>query len=95
MSAATVADRVFAARLAHDIAYGQEAIAPPSAMVVKGAPASVAYTMSDAESRQERARFTRIALYEMERAKGTPPEAIYRKLQALKAAEPANIQIAH
>ena len=97
MTAAPVGDQVFAARMAHEMAYGQDELAPSTAMTVKGAPASAAYAASDAESRQEQARFTRIALYEMEKARGTPPELIYRKLQALKAAQPAaqpaNVQI--
>ncbi len=87
-------NQAFAARMAYELAYGQVEVFPSStnlasSLTVKGSPASAAYVISDAESRQEHARFARIALYELEKARGTPPEKIYDKLQALKITQPA------
>lgn len=98
MDAAKIGNREVVARMAYAMAYDQDAPVRPSvtagnAMTVKGAPASVAYAVSDAESRLEHARFARIALYELESARGTPPEEIYDKLQALKAARPETQRI--
>lgn len=86
--------QAFAARMAYELAYGEEQVFRTStiaanSLTVKGAPASAAYVISDAESRQEHARFARIALYELEKARGTPPDKIYDKLQALSVIQPA------
>ena len=97
------ADAELAARMAHEIAYRREVIiAPPAAysdlatsLYVSGtSPASNAANIPKIQSEMEQARMTRIAVYELEKAKGTPPAEIYERMLALAAARPAGYRIA-
>ena len=95
-------DAAFASRMVHEMAYRREIIiVPPAAysdlptsLYLRGtSPASNAAKIQEAQSRLERTRMARIALYELERAKGTPPAEIYNRLSALMAAGPADYLI--
>ena len=87
-------DNELAARMAHDMAYRREVIiVPPSAysnlatsLYVRGAsPASNAASIAKAQSDLDQVRQARIALYESEKAKGTPPAVIFDSLVQLDA----------
>lgn len=95
-------DPDLAARMVHELAYRREIIvAPPTAysdlaatLYVRGtSPASNAANIQKAQADLERARMSRIAVYEMEKAKGTPPEKIYEQLSAIAAARPADYPV--
>jgi hypothetical protein len=97
------ADAELAARMAHEMAYRREVIvAAPTAysnlatsLYASGtSPASNAANVPKAQFELEQARTERIALYEFEKAKGTPPAKIYERLLALAAARPAGYRIA-
>jgi hypothetical protein len=90
-------DAGLAARMAHELAYRSEVVVVPSAaysnipasLYASGtSPASNAANVARAQADADRARLTRIALYEMEKAKGTPPAEIYNQLLGLSAAGP-------
>jgi hypothetical protein len=92
-----------ASRMAHELAYRREVIVvPPAAysnlatsLYVSGtSPAINATSIANAQSELERSRLARIALYELENAKGTPPAEIYNRLMALATAHPAGYSIA-
>ena len=92
------ADATLAARMAYEIAHRREVVVvPPAAytdlatsLYVSGtSPAIGTAGIAKAQSELEQSRLERIALYEQETAKGTPPAEIYRRLLALSAASPA------
>lgn len=91
-----------AAQMAHAMAYRREIIiAPPSAygdlatsLFVRGtSPASNAANIAKAQSDLDQARLVRIALYESEKARGTPAAQIFASLARLDAARPQDQQI--
>lgn len=95
-------DATLASRMVHEMAYRREIIIVPAAtyselptsIYLRGkSPASNAANIQEAQSRLERTRMARIALYELERAKGTPPAEIYNQLSALMAAGPSDYLI--
>ena len=92
-----------AAQMAHELAYRREVIVVPAAaysnlatsLFVSGSsPAINATSIANAQSELEKSRLARIALYELENAKGTPPAEIYNRLVALAKAHPAGYSIA-
>lgn len=96
-------DAELAARMAHDMAYRREVIVVPASayadlatsLYVSGSsPAINAASIARAQSELEQSRLERIALYEVETAKGTPPAEIYTRLLALTAARPAGYDTA-
>jgi hypothetical protein len=95
-------DAELATRMAHGMAYRREVIiVPPSAysnlatsLYVRGtSPASNAASIAKAQSELDQARQARIALYESEKAKGTPPAAIFDSLAQLDASRLQEQQI--
>lgn len=90
-------DAALAARMAHELAYRHELVAlPPTAYsdipasLYSGgtSPTSLAANLARAQADADRARLTRIALYEQEMAKGTPPAEIYNRLLGHSAGRP-------
>jgi hypothetical protein len=97
------ADAELAARMAHEMAYRREIIiVSPSAygnlatsMYVRGiSPATNAASLAKAQSELDQARLARIALYEYEKARGTPPAEIFDSLTQFDASRPQDQQIA-
>ena len=95
-------DAELAARMAHEMAYRREVIIIPASaysnlansLYVSGtSPANNAASMAKAQSALEQARMARIALYEMEKAKGTPPAEIYSRLLDFKTVQPTGYRI--
>lgn len=96
-------DAELAARMAHEMAYRREVVVVPakaygdlaaSRFAGGSSPAINAAGIARAQSELEQSRLARIALYEFEKAKGTPPAEIYNRLLALEAARPAGYSIA-
>lgn len=96
-------DAEFAARKAHEMAYRHEVVVVPesaytdlaTSLYVSGtSPVISAASIDRAQSEVEQARMARIALYELEKARGTPPAEIYHRLLMLDAARPAGYSIA-
>lgn len=96
------ADAELAARMVRELAYRREIVVVPptaysdlaAAMYVRGtSPASNAATIQKVQADLERARMSRIAVYEMEKAKGTPPAKIYEQLSAIAAARPVEYPV--
>ena len=84
------------------MAYRQEVVVVPeaaytdlaSSLYASGtSPAINAASIARAQSDLERARMARIAMYEYETARGTPPAEICKQLLALDAATPAGYNI--
>lgn len=91
-----------AARLAYDIAYRREVIVVPPAgysdlatSLYSGATsiASNAASIARAQSDADQARMARIAVYELEKARGTPPAQIYQQLLGLASTPPVGYRI--
>ncbi|MDP1735533.1 MAG: hypothetical protein Q8L44_14330 [Sulfuritalea sp.] len=96
-------DAELAAQMAHELAYRREVIVVPAAaytnlatsLYVSGSsPAINATSIANAQSELEKSRLARIALYELESARGTPPAEIYNRLLALATAHPPGYSIA-
>lgn len=96
-------DAELAARLARELAYRREVVMVPakaygdlaaSRFASGSSPAANAASIARAQSELEQSRLERIAYYELEQAKGTPPAEIYQRLLALTAARPADYSIA-
>ena len=95
-------DAALASRMVHEMAYRREIIIAlpatysdlPTSLYLNGtSPASNAASIQRVHSRLEQARMTRIAIYESEMAKGTPPAEIYNRLSALMGAGPTGYLI--
>lgn len=94
-------DPDLAARTAHDHAYRYEVIALPSSAYTDlatsrytnaASPAMSAANLVKARSELDQARLERIALYETEVAKGTPPAKIFDSLAQLDASRQRTLQ---
>lgn len=88
-------DPVLASQLAQQLAYGQEALTVrtdknnwANTRFANGTPVTDTSYQVSMDSQISAVRQQRIALYETERAKGTPPAEIYDKLQAFNARLP-------
>ncbi|MCX7145837.1 MAG: hypothetical protein NT042_06450 [Sulfuritalea sp.] len=96
-------DAELAAQMAHELAYRREVIVVPAtaytnlatSLYVSGtSPAINATSIANAQSELEKSRLARIALYELESGRGTPPAEIYNRLLVLATARPAGYSIA-
>lgn len=88
-------DIELAARMAHEVAYRRELVVVPPAsyanlptsLYLGGvSPGSNSASIAKAQSELDQARLARIALYELEKSRGTPPAEIYDRLLSLGAA---------
>lgn len=96
-------DAELAARMAHEMAYRREVVVVPPASYTKlpntvysGGASTVGNSagIARAQSDLDQARLARIAFYELEKSKGTPPAEIYARLAALNAARASGHSIA-
>lgn len=96
-------DVELAARMAHEIAYRREVIVVPATRYANlpssvyfggGSVGSNSVGIARAQSELDQARLARIALYELEQSRGTPPAEIYARLSALNAARPTGYGVA-
>lgn len=96
-------DAELAARMAHEMAYRREVVVVPAkaygdlatSRFASGSPSAInPASIAKAQSDLERSRLERIAIYEFETAKGTPPAEIYSRLLAIEAARPEGYSIA-
>lgn len=94
-------DPQFAARMAKDMAYSQDLLAAsldPNSMdnsyYADGTPVTDTGYLPRMQPRLDATREQRIALYESEAAKGTPPAEIYDKMEAFNAAQPEDYKVA-
>ncbi|OHC72467.1 MAG: hypothetical protein A3H93_05940 [Rhodocyclales bacterium RIFCSPLOWO2_02_FULL_63_24] len=95
-------DVELAARMAHDIAYRREVVVVPPADYTNlptslylggGSPGSNSASIAKAQSELDQARLARIALYELEKSRGTPPAEIYDRLLSLGTARSIGYRI--
>jgi hypothetical protein len=99
---AAAANADLAARMAYAVAYRREVVVVP-AVAYSNLPTSLYAGASSASSNAaslarvqaavDQARMARIAVYEMERARGTPPARIYDHLLALTPTVPPGYRI--
>lgn len=96
-------DAELAARMAHEMAYRREVLVIPAtaysdlatSLYVSGTPSAIhPANIARAQSELEQARLARMAVYEFEKARGTPPAEIYKRLLLLDATRPAGYNIA-
>lgn len=95
-------DVELAARMAHEVAYRRELVVVPPAsyadlptsLYLGGvSPGSNSVSIAKAQSELDQARLARIALYELEKSRGTPPAEIYDRLLSLGAARSTGYRI--
>jgi hypothetical protein len=99
---AAAADADLAARMAYAVAYRREVVVvpavaysnlPTSLYAGASSPSSNAASLAKVQAEVDQARLARIAVYEMELAKGTPPAQIYSHLLALTPALPPGYRV--